>query len=295
MDETKKCPYCGEEIKLLAKKCRYCGEWLEEKPRDSQESSEVSSTVAETPVPEIPPIVSETSNEIPEVPNRVVETPNAIPNEQPHAENARPTINYMQTFLSGWVWPVAILAFLAEIVIAVHSYCDMGWSVGSSGKVGYIMEAAQYVPEWVGYLCSGIAWALFNWALMDGLQKYPSVSTLATFNFVAGFAVVVLNIINNIDSVADSDEAAMVAIGLLFLLIAYLVIVIWFGIKLITAFEGEITNVGKWMIAYCVSELLVAIIVACLPWEYSYVALFLYAIFLYVTYQYIAKLYELLN
>lgn len=30
MEDTKKCPYCGQEIKAIAKKCRYCGKWLTE-------------------------------------------------------------------------------------------------------------------------------------------------------------------------------------------------------------------------------------------------------------------------
>ena len=34
MEETKRCPYCGEEILAVAKKCKYCGEWLDkEEPK----------------------------------------------------------------------------------------------------------------------------------------------------------------------------------------------------------------------------------------------------------------------
>ena len=28
-EETKKCPYCSEQILRTAKKCKHCGEWLE--------------------------------------------------------------------------------------------------------------------------------------------------------------------------------------------------------------------------------------------------------------------------
>ena len=38
--ETKKCPYCGEEILAVAKKCKHCGEWLDEVEVENEEFEE---------------------------------------------------------------------------------------------------------------------------------------------------------------------------------------------------------------------------------------------------------------
>ena len=39
MEETKRCPYCGEEILAIAKKCKHCGEWLETKEPEKEKKA----------------------------------------------------------------------------------------------------------------------------------------------------------------------------------------------------------------------------------------------------------------
>ncbi|MBE6247951.1 MAG: hypothetical protein E7106_01685 [Prevotella sp.] len=39
MEETKRCPYCGEEILAVAKKCKHCGEWLETKESEKEKKA----------------------------------------------------------------------------------------------------------------------------------------------------------------------------------------------------------------------------------------------------------------
>ena len=41
MNDTKKCPYCGEEIKAVAKKCRFCGQWFDEESNEVKANEEV--------------------------------------------------------------------------------------------------------------------------------------------------------------------------------------------------------------------------------------------------------------
>ncbi len=51
MDDTKRCPYCGEIIKAAAKKCRHCGEFLTDEARRETELRRQSSNkvIEETP------------------------------------------------------------------------------------------------------------------------------------------------------------------------------------------------------------------------------------------------------
>lgn len=51
--QTKNCPYCGEEILAVAKKCKHCGEWLETK--EEKETTPAVSAEA-TPKPEATPV-----------------------------------------------------------------------------------------------------------------------------------------------------------------------------------------------------------------------------------------------
>lgn len=45
MSETKKCPYCAEDILVEAKKCKHCGEYLDESLKDQ---SKIQQSPAQT-------------------------------------------------------------------------------------------------------------------------------------------------------------------------------------------------------------------------------------------------------
>ena len=83
--ETKKCPFCGEEILAVAKKCKYCGEWLEEKQ-----------TVTRKWLPAL------------FAPNKEKKMPQAARTKRPHSPLSYPTISsvsYASNMPTLTEWP----------------------------------------------------------------------------------------------------------------------------------------------------------------------------------------------
>jgi len=56
MEDTKKCPYCGQEIKAIAKKCRFCGQWLDKDTNEVATKGEAVKPQVVTPVEQVTPI-----------------------------------------------------------------------------------------------------------------------------------------------------------------------------------------------------------------------------------------------
>lgn len=191
-------------------------------------------------------------------------------------------VEHLPSFLSGWVSLLLFyVGFAAEVISVVRDFVDFTGHVSKFGKLGTLTELALYVPEWMAALCSGIVWCLFSAALMQGMKRYPAVSSLAVVSFV-------LTLFNSVLLVIVNESEVISLLGLPIALIGMIISII-LGVKLKNKFEGALSSLGGSMLLYSIASFL-CVAVAFFLEEWIYAVMAVLAIYLYTILRYLSDL-----
>lgn len=185
INNTKQCPFCGEEIQATAKKCRHCGEWLEDSVSNTQ---------------------NQATTEIP---------------FQGDSNNHKTEVNYLKTPISDFVpilfWTGVIATFISMSHQSGVCYLTNPY------KWLQIMQWATYIPEWVADLLSGLVDTIFAYALYIGMkhQTRPMSGLLIT-NIIITILIYISTLFSGL--IKEDDDFGMIIL-ILTALVALIVLV----------------------------------------------------------------------
>ncbi|WP_217930610.1 zinc ribbon domain-containing protein [Bacteroides caecimuris] len=171
INNTKQCPFCGEEIQATAKKCRHCGEWLKDSVANTQ---------------------NQATTEIP---------------FQGASNNHKTEVNHLKTPISDFVLILFWTGVIATFISMSHQ--SGACHLTNPRKWLQIMQWATYIPEWVADLLFGLVDIIFAYALYIGMkQQTRPMSGLLITNIIITVLIYISTLFS--DLIKEDDNFGMI-------------------------------------------------------------------------------------
>ncbi len=190
-NETKKCPFCGEEILVAAKKCKHCGEWL-----DKVESNETK----DCPIcGETISANSATCEHCGESLLNKKETPGKNANTEKFPDELK-KFNW-GAFLTGWIWGLGNNVRIALwTLIGLLSFIPV---------LGILVAFAVFAFQiWLGINGNKLAWESKQWNSIEQFNDVQKKWAMWSAIVVVGIPFVISFVISFVYSFSQAFNSA---------------------------------------------------------------------------------------